>query len=111
MNAALKLNSRQKNESFYEVKSDCIKFDNFLTKYSGQLKTANNILKAFIEKVKNDTLVFESERKHWNKIICGVKKNTETFSSETFSVIKVEKIIGFESQFSEIFNYLLLDRF
>ena len=111
MNAALKLNSRQKNESFDEVKSDCIKFDNFLTKYSGQLKTANNILKAFIEKVKNDTLVFESERKHWNKIICGVKKNTETFSSETFSVIKVEKIIGFESQFSEIFNYLLLDRF
>ena len=108
MNAALELDYKQRIKSVDEIDSECKIVVNFLTKYSGQLKTATNILKTILKKVDDNTLVFESESNTWNKIVCGVKKNVESLSSKTFNEVNIEKIKASESQFSKILNFLVV---
>ena len=108
MNAALELDYKQRIKSVDEIDSECKIVVNFLTNYSGQLKTATNILKTILKKVDDNTLVFESESNTWNKIVCGVKKNVESLSSKTFNEVNIEKIKASESQFSKILNFLVV---
>ena len=105
---ALKLDFRQRQNSLRKIEPDCNKVKDFLTKYFGQIKTAADILKSIFEKIDNNTLDFELERSNWNKIVCGIKKNIEVFSTEMLSKVKIVDVKGIESKISECMSFLLV---
>ena len=108
MSKAVNLDFRKMTKSLEKIEKECIKFVDFLVKYSDQLKRATGILQTILVKANNNTINLESERNSWNKTVCEVKNNVEAFSSKLFSEIKVENVIVSKSHFSEILNLLVI---
>ena len=108
MSKAVNLDFRKMTKSLEKIEKECIKFVDFLVKYSDQLKRATGIQQTILVKFKNNKIDFESERISWNNKVCEVKKNVEAFSSELFSEVQIKNVIVSKSHFSEILKFLVI---